>query len=455
MDTDLIRKYNVPGPRYTSYPTVPFWEAASFSESIWLDRLLAGFLATNRRQGISLYIHLPYCESLCTFCGCNKRITRNHAVEERYIKAVLAEWNLYCDRLPEKPQIAELHLGGGTPSFFSAENLKRLLDGLFSSADRASGGFEYGWEGHPNNTSREHLNVLYDSGFRRVSFGVQDYDPTVQRAIHRMQPVENVQRVTEWAREIGYTSISHDLIYGLPFQKPDSIRQTVLETRRLRPDRISFYSYAHVPWIKGNGQRGFQDEDLPSGTEKRALYEIGRELLEMGGYSEIGMDHFALPHDALYQARQNGALHRNFMGYTTTSTRCLIGLGVSAIGDAGTAFAQNEKEIDAYINRVLAGELPLMRGHGLTETDGWVRHQIQNIMCRFKTGWNPQDWSTEEWSQLKPKLEAFYADGLITYHESGLIVTEKGRPFLRNICMAFDRRLNQAQPIQKLFSQTV
>lgn len=455
MEIDLIRKYNVPGPRYTSYPTVPFWDANTFSERIWLDRLQSGFSETNQQHGISLYIHLPYCESLCTFCGCNKRITKNHAVEKPYIEAVLAEWNLYCDRLPEKPRITELHLGGGTPSFFKPENLKHLLTGLFASASKPDDGFEYGWEGHPNNTTREHLQVLYDYGFRRVSFGVQDYDPVVQRAIHRMQPVENVRKVTEWAREMGYTSISHDLVFGLPYQKPASIRKTVQETLALRPDRISFYSYAHVPWIKGNGQRGFQDEDLPSGEQKRGLYETGRELLEAGGYSEIGMDHFALPHDALYQARQTGTLHRNFMGYTTTQTRLLIGLGVSAIGDAWSAFAQNEKDLEAYLNRLSAGELPLLRGHGLTETDAFIRTQILNIMCRFETRWNLSDWSEQEWEELESKLDGFASDGLISYDDGGLVVLEKGQPFLRNICMAFDLRLRKTQVKTNLFSQTV
>lgn len=455
MSTDLIRKYNVPGPRYTSYPTVPFWDNSTFSESAWIGQLQNAFSITNQEKGISLYIHLPYCESLCTFCGCNKRITKNHGVEQPYIESVLAEWNQYCDLLPEKPRITELHLGGGTPSFFRPENLEKLLAGLFASAIRPDDGFESGWEGHPNNTTREHLQVLYNYGFRRVSFGVQDYDPVVQRAIHRIQPFENVRQVTEWAREIGYTSISHDLVFGLPFQQISSIQETVRKTLQLRPDRISFYSYAHVPWLKGNGQRGFSDENLPSGEQKRALYEAGRALLETGGYTEIGMDHFALPHDPLYQALQTGTLHRNFMGYTTTRTEVLIGLGVSAISDAGTAFAQNEKDIETYRNRLQTGQLPLLRGHILTAKDQFVRQQILNIICRSQTQWNLTDWSEEEWEQIEPKLEVLCADGLIACDEASLQVLPKGAPFLRNICMVFDLRLNQVQPTQKLFSQTI
>lgn len=299
MNHSLITKYNVAGPRYTSYPTVPFWNQANFSQTSWLQRLQTAFSASNETTGISLYIHLPYCESLCTFCGCTKRITRNHAVEPTYIDALLTEWRLYCDRLPARPRLAELHLGGGTPSFFSPHELRRLLGGIFRYADPTDQP-DFGWEGHPNNTTHEHLQTLYDAGFRRVSFGVQDYDPVVQQAIHRHQPVANVARVTRWAREIGYTSICHDLVFGLPFQQVSSIQNTVEQTQRLRPDRIAFYSYAHVPWIKGNGQRGFADGDLPAARQKRLLYETGRTLLEAAGdsgpgYTEIGMDHFALP----------------------------------------------------------------------------------------------------------------------------------------------------------------
>ncbi|AKD57442.1 oxygen-independent coproporphyrinogen III oxidase [Spirosoma radiotolerans] len=455
----LIQKYNVPGPRYTSYPTVPFWDETTFSEAAWTTNLNRAFKATNNTKGISLYVHLPYCESLCTFCGCTKRITKNHRVEEPYIDALLAEWDLYCNLLPSRPRLAELHFGGGTPSFFAPEQLRRLLTGLFRRADPTDMP-DYGWEGHPNNTTAEHLDVLYTFGFRRISFGVQDYDPTVQKAIHRIQPAENVRYITEQARSIGYTSVSHDLVFGLPFQTPESIEDTIYKTLVLNPDRIAFYSYAHVPWIKGNGQRGFRDEDLPSGEQKRVLYETGRDLLEEAGYVEIGMDHFARPHDPLYQALQNGTVHRNFMGYTTTQTQVLIGLGASSIGDVWSAFAQNEKEVDAYTTRVMAGKLPLLRGHMLDEQDQFLRRQILNIMCQGKTSWHLGRWSKGEWARLAERLEAFRLDGLLDYDAEGLRVRAEGRPFLRNICMAFDERLNHAQlnarmAQPRLFSQTV
>lgn len=267
MSTSLIQKYNVPGPRYTSYPTVPYWNEKHFSLEQWKNTFVKSFEESNLSEGISLYIHLPFCELLCTFCGCHKRITKRHEVEHPYIEAVLKEWQLYCDLFPNKPKIKEIHLGGGTPTFFSPENLERLIHGILSKADLADE-YEFSFEGHPNNTTREHLQKLFDLGFRRVSFGVQDYSPKVQEAIHRVQSFHNVAKVTFWAREIGYTSISHDLIYGLPFQTLEDVVDTIEKTKSLSPDRLAFYSYAHVPWIKGNGQRGFKDEDVPKDEEK-------------------------------------------------------------------------------------------------------------------------------------------------------------------------------------------
>ncbi len=453
-DSSLIKKYDVAGPRYTSYPTVPHWQNESFDAQKWQNRLVETFSATNTTSGISLYIHLPYCESLCTFCACHKRITKNHAVEEPYIQAVLKEWALYLAIFPEKPQIAEIHLGGGTPSFFVPENLRMLIEGILKDAD-VSPEHEFSFEGHPNNTSAEHLQTLYDLGFRRVSFGVQDYDPKVQLAIHRIQPFENVKQVTELARAIGYTSISHDLVFGLPFQKISSIEDTIQQTLSLKPDRIAFYSYAHVPWIKGNGQRGFDESNLPSGEEKRALYERGRAIFEANNYAEIGMDHFSLPHDSLYKAQENGTLHRNFMGYTTTQSKVLLGLGASSISDSWTAFAQNIKEIEPYIETVNSGQFPVFKGHILSKKDLFIRKQILNIICDLTTSWNISDWTAEEKEMLIEKLEDFSEDGLIVFNEFGLKVLSAGKAFIRNICMVFDEHLAQTNSSQKLFSKII
>ena len=454
MSNSLIQKYNVPGPRYTSYPTVPYWDEAAFSVEKYKERLKMSFLESNKNEGISLYLHLPFCESLCTFCGCNKRITKRHDVESPYIAAILEEWNLYTDLLEEKPLIKEIHLGGGTPTFFSPDNLKLLLKGLFKNAEKAED-FDFSFEGHPNNTKKEHLQVLFDEGFRRVSYGVQDYNPVVQQAIHRFQPFANVKMATDTAREIGYTSIGHDIIFGLPFQTVDHIKSTIEKTKKLMPDRIAFYSYAHVPWIKGNGQRGFKEEDLPSAAVKREMYELGKQLLSEAGYVEIGMDHFALRSDSLYKSMQTQKLHRNFMGYTSSKTKVMIGLGVSAIGDSWTGFAQNVKTLEEYYEILEKEELPLFRGHLLSSEDEKLRKHILNLMCNLGTSWEEKGLWFPEIDEVLESLAEMESDGLIEIEKNKLTIKEKGRPFVRNVCMAFDLLLQRSKPERQLFSMTV
>ena len=454
MSVSIVQKYNVPGPRYTSYPTVPYWEEEKFHLEDWKRTLLQSFKESNATEGISLYIHLPFCESLCTFCGCNKRITKRHEVEDPYITAVIKEWELYCDLFPRKPIIKEIHLGGGTPTFFSPENLERLMNGIFQYATKAEE-HEFSFEGHPNNTTKLHLQTLYNLGFRRVSFGVQDYSPTVQEAIHRIQPFHNVAKVTFWAKEIGYTSVGHDLIFGLPFQTLADVKDTIDKTKSLQPDRLAFYSYAHVPWIKGNGQRGFKDEDLPKDDEKRMLYEEGKKQLAQNGYHEIGMDHFALENDSMFTSFNEGKLHRNFMGYTASKTQLMIGLGVSSISDSWYSFAQNEKTIEDYYTHLAEDQLPIFRGHVLTPEDLIIRRHILNLMCQFTTSWKDETLDFPELSSVLASLEEMQEDGLLTIQEDTITVTEKGKPFVRNICMAFDLRLIRKAPETKLFSMTI
>ncbi|WP_432670127.1 oxygen-independent coproporphyrinogen III oxidase [Flavobacterium sp. SM2513] len=454
MKTSLIQKYNVPGPRYTSYPTVPYWEEDTFSHELWLESVKKSFIQSNSAEGISLYIHLPFCESLCTFCGCFKRITKNHAVEDPYIKAVLKECRLYSELFDEKPVIKEIHLGGGTPTFFSSNNLQDLINGIFAFANKHPE-CEMSFEGHPNNTTREHLQSLYNLGFRRVSFGVQSYSETVQKAINRIQPFENVAKVTYLAREIGYTSISHDLIYGLPFQTLEDIYDTIEKTKSLFPDRLAFYSYAHVPWIKGNGQRGFKDEDVPKDDAKREMYEEGKRKLDESGYLEIGMDHFAVPQDAMTIAYHKGNLHRNFMGYSASKTQLMIGLGVSAISDSWFGFGQNVKSFDDYYQMLEWDKIPVNKGHILTEEDLKVRQHILNIMCKFHTTWSTGATYFDEIYEVLPQLKVFEEDGLLEFIIDGIQVTEKGKAFVRNICMAFDMRLQRKAPERQLFSMTV
>tara|TARA_Y100000782_G_C10180954_1_gene264066 strand:- start:131 stop:1492 length:1362 start_codon:yes stop_codon:yes gene_type:complete len=453
MSNNLVQKYNVPGPRYTSYPTVPYWEQEPLDENEWKTRVKGTFKATNTEEGIAVYIHLPFCSNMCHYCGCNVRFTQNHKVEEPYLKRVLQEWNMYLDLFEEKPNIAELHLGGGTPTFFSPENLETLLNGIFAGANLKPNA-ELSFEAHPGNTTKAHLETLYSLGFRRLSFGIQDFDPKVQEMINRIQPVEMVEEVVGHARAVGFESINFDLIYGLPLQTEDSVRDTLKEVRRMQPDRIAFYSYAHVPWIKGI-QRKFTEDDLPKGEEKRRLYELGKELFEAAGYVEIGMDHFALKSDSLYKALQEGNLHRNFMGYTTTTTDLMVGLGVSSISDSWDAFAQNYKTIRQYEKALDEGKFPIFRGHLLNAEDKVIRRHILNLMCKMETEWHNESLQVEALYNGLEKLGEMEKDGLLIHTPYAMQVTEKGRPFVRNICMAIDARLNRNQPQTRIFSTTI
>jgi len=452
--TSLLQKYNIPGPRYTSYPTVPYWDEKGISTKDWIQTFQHSFDESNAEKGISIYIHLPFCESLCTFCACHKYITKRHELELPYIETVLKEWKLYLDLFSEKPTLRELHLGGGTPTFFESKNLNTLIKGILDSVTLHKE-YEFSFEGHPNNTTEEHLQTLYNLGFTRVSFGVQDYTEKVQRAINRIQSFENVQKVTKLARNIGYTSISHDLIFGLPFQTISNIIDTVKKTIELKPDRISFYSYAHVPWVKGVGQRGFGDNDIPKNNYKRKLYEMGKHMLLNFGYIETGMDHFSLPTDSLFKAFESASLHRNFMGYTTNNTQLMIGLGMSAISDSWYSFAQNQKSLAAYQEQIKNGQLPIIKGHLLSEEDLIIRRHILNIMCHFETSWLDSDLKFKDLTQVIVRLKELEDDGLVLIMKNGLIVPKIARAFVRNICMAFDLRLVRNKPETQLFSMTV
>ena len=453
MNKELIRKYNIPGPRYTSYPTVPYWDKEKLLPDDWVSMVKRSFDESNEEDGISIYIHLPYCERLCTFCACNRRITVNHLVEKPYIDRLLKEWKMYLDIFKKRPKIKEIHLGGGTPTFFSPGNLKSLISKILSDAEVCDKAV-FGFEGHPNNTTREHLETLYDLGFTRVSFGIQDFDPKVQDAINRVQTFEKVKEVVDIAKALGYTSVNVDLVYGLPFQRKKSIVDTLNKVKQLKPDRIAFYSYAHVPWHK-TGQRKFSEIDLPADEEKRELYELGRDILETEGYYEIGMDHFALETDELYKAASGKTLHRNFMGYTPTYTQLLVGLGVSSISDALYGFAQNAKTVEEYLDLVDKGMLPIFRGHKLTNEDLIVRKHITNIMCRYETNWVSINDRHPVIAEGLERLGEILEDGLVTVGNDWLKVTEQGKPFLRNVCMAFDARLWRQVPETEVFSKTI
>ncbi|WP_242928808.1 oxygen-independent coproporphyrinogen III oxidase [Pontibacter vulgaris] len=449
----LIQKYNVPAPRYTSYPTVPFWDNETPAEQKWLDVVTRTFAESNKEKGISIYIHLPFCEVLCTYCGCNTRITKNHSVEEGYIASVLAEWQVYLNQFPEKPIIRELHLGGGTPTFFKPENLRKLLEGLYEGAI-IHPQQEFSFEGHPNNTTFAHMQTLYDLGFRRVSFGIQDFDTKVQLAINRLQPYENVKRVTEEARQIGYDSVNFDLIYGLPFQTLESVGSTIDKVAELMPDRIAFYSYAHVPWVKP-GQRSYTEKNLPDNAEKRALYELGLERFKELGYSDVGMDHFALPHDSLYHAMQNKTLHRNFMGYTICQTDLMIGLGVSSISDAKYAYLQNEKKVETYKESIATGSLSILKGHFLTDEDLVIKEAILDVACKGELQFTDELMNLVD-VDARIELQQMQEEGLLQLTDNGLLVTPAGMPFVRNICMVFDRKFRHRESTgEQIFSKAI
>lgn len=453
MINDLVQKYNVQGPRYTSFPTVPNWDHERFNVDAFQKAVQFQFKETNDSQGLALYIHLPFCESLCTFCACHKYITKRHEQEIPYIEAVIKEWDMYIQLFAKasnsKPILRELHLGGGTPTFFAPQNLEYLLTSIYKKVKLAPD-FEGSFEGHPESTSTQHLSTLHKFGFTRLSIGVQDYNIKVQQAIHRMQSFDQVAQVHLEALQLGYTSISQDLVYGLPFQSLEDLQYTIERTLELKPDRIAFYSYAHVPWIKGLGQRGFSEEDLPTPDLKLEMLTFATQALLQAGYVAIGMDHFALPTDSMAKAIDNQALHRNFMGYTVSNTKLMIGLGMSSISDSWTAFGQNEKSLKDYLQLIEKGQLPIVKGHILTSNDSQLRDMILSLMCHFET----TDFHTNliNPSQLS-MFEELIKDQMIEVKNNQLLVLAKGRNFVRNVAMTIDPYLTQTSINQ--YSKTI
>lgn len=447
---NLIKKYNVAVPRYTSYPTVPHWEDKGITQEKWTAKLLDSYAS---HPEISLYIHLPFCEALCTYCGCNKRITKNHAVESPYIAAVIKEWQLYLAMFDQKPVIKEIHLGGGTPTFFSPDNLKLLIEGILKDVE-VSNVHDFSFEAHPNSTTYEHLQTLYEVGFRRISIGVQDISPEILRAINRQQTADEVRQVTHQARSIGYTSVNYDIIYGLPFQKPINIMDTILFIQEMLPDRIAFYSYAHVPW-KSASQRAFTLADVPQGRQKNELFELGFEMLKDARYSAIGMDHFCLEGEALYESYLKGDMHRNFMGYTPNYTKCSIALGTSGISDCWDMYVQNAKTVEEYQELVGQGQLPIVKGHILSSEEQIMRFHIINLMCNDYTYWSSIAPDAKILFPMLKYLEPLKQDGLVEYTSNSVTVTLAGKYFIRNICAALDPLLGHQDVDKPMFSQAV
>lgn len=444
---NLIAKYDVPVPRYTSYPTVPAWEQNLTTET-WVGHLNQAL--AKDASSWSMYLHVPFCESLCTFCGCNTIITKNHKLEEPYVDHLLKEWSLYRERVPslKNRALKHLHLGGGTPTFLSEHNLEKLFAGLLDGVERGDD-WEASIEVDPRRTTVEQLRLLRKFGFNRISLGVQDFDPEVQRLVNRIQPFDMTAAITRAARDVGFTSVNFDLIYGLAKQTPETMRATAEKTIELRPDRIALYSFALVPWIKP-AQRLFKDEDLPKTDAKRELYEIAREAFLKAGYVEIGMDHFALPEDGLSRALKEKRLHRNFMGYTDQRTDVLLALGVSGISETPSSFHQNEKVLPKYEEFLAQDRLPTFKGHVHNDSDVRRRRQILEFITVFETA-----LEDSQVADVDRFLAEMMADGLVKRDGKTLRLTENGKPFLRNATAFFDERLRTMKPDAPIFSKSI
>ena len=443
---EVAARYAKPVPRYTSYPTVPYWNNVPYKRPRWMDLVRA-----SSDKGVSIYVHLPFCERLCTYCGCNKRITRRHSVEAPYVDALLAEWELYRQVLPEGTVIQQLHFGGGTPTFFGPEQLHRLtselLRGFTVPARR-----DFSVEIHPAVTTREQLARLAENGFNRVSIGVQDVDEEVLRLINRPQTIEQVRNTVEWSRELGYKSVNFDFVYGLPKQGKAQIARNLELTEALRPDRIANYGYAHVPW-QSPGQRAYDESHLPDPEQKWALREHADRGFANLGYQRIGFDHYALPNDRMARAARKGQLSRNFMGYTTHKSSALIGLGCSAISEVGGAFAQNHKVVEDYSNLVLAGELPHVRGHQPKGRDTEIARSIRNLLCTGKTRLPAFDLGYT--LPVLERLMTSVKEGLVTIEGLEVRLTETGKALSRHVALAFDEHYWLKRPGMRTFSSGV
>ncbi len=430
----LIEKYNVPVPRYNCYPAPPYWDIRPTDPKKWLKAVSKAFSESN---GMGLYIHMPFCENLCTFCGFEKRITQNHFVEDIYIDALIKQWQIYLNHFDKVPQVNNLYMGGGTPTFFGPKNLDHLFQSILPTVSLNQSS-EITFEAHPNNTSKEHLQVLYDHGFRTVSYGIQDFDETVLKSINRIQPFENVKSAINNARKIGYKRIKFDLIYGLPHQSAITMKNTMEKVADFMPDVIAFYSYLHVPWDRPS-QKGIKDTTLPQGVKKINLFDIGKEYLLKLGYKQVGIDHFALKKDPLYKAYKEKNITRDFTGYNSSPSDMLIGLGAIAVSDVGTAYAQNIINVEDFHDKVFSNHLPLAQCHYLTPEDILLKKFIHDIICNGEAG-----WSQEIFDSLSPEAKyeviQIQKENLIEVSNRGFSVTEKGWPFIRNICMIFDAR---------------
>ncbi|MBU0746366.1 MAG: oxygen-independent coproporphyrinogen III oxidase [Gammaproteobacteria bacterium] len=457
VSPDLLRRFDVPGPRYTSYPTADRFVEAFGQDDYVLALEQRRMGTTAKALPLSLYVHIPFCESLCYYCACNKIITKHHDRAEVYLRYLSREIDLHTAHCGTGQVVSQLHLGGGTPTFLSDAGLRELMAMLQRSFTLAPGG-EYSIEVDPRTVNADRLAVLAELGFNRLSFGVQDFDTEVQKAVHRVQPAEQVFALVESARSLGFESINVDLIYGLPRQTPESFDRTLAQVVQLRPDRIALYAYAHLP-ERFKPQRRIISADLPSASSKLSMLSRSLDAFMDAGYVYVGMDHFALPTDALAVAKRQGRLHRNFQGYSTQPDCDLIGLGVSAIGRVGATYSQNAKTLDEYYDFLDQGRLPVVRGLALTRDDLVRRASIMALMCQGELLFEPmeQAWLIDfrqYFSAELAQLETLAEQGLVRLGDEGIEVTAMGWFFVRGIAMVFDRYL-QADRNRARFSRII
>ncbi|MCG3172183.1 MAG: Oxygen-independent coproporphyrinogen III oxidase [Myxococcota bacterium] len=454
VNEQLLLKYDRPGPRYTSYPTAPVWKMDFGAEG--MSRALDELQASGH-NGVALYVHVPFCREMCSFCACNSMVTSRDSAKDHYLDAVEREIAAYRPRLENK-QIVQLHFGGGTPTFLTPAQLARLTD-MLQSAFHFAPGHESSVEADPAVTRREHLEVLRERGFSRISFGVQDFTPAVQKAINRVQSIAETEALMQRAKELGYRSINLDLVYGLPYQTVESFSGTIRAVIGLGPGRLAMYSYAHVPWMNPH-QNKIPVDALPGPQEKIRLYMAAYHLFTEAGFLPIGMDHFARAGDDLGQALENQGLHRNFMGYTTIRSDNLLGLGVSSISEIAGSFAQNHHKLKDYYHAVDSGGFATGRGFRRGPDDERRRWVILRLMCDGELSFGAyrerfgEDFQAVFAGELA-RLREFVDDGLLAVNDHGLRITGMGRLVMRNICMVFDAYLPRKPADKPMFSRTI
>ena len=454
---ELLTRFDVSGPRYTSYPTADRFVDAFGEDEYVLALQQRRQSAVGKSLPLSIYVHIPFCESLCYYCACNKIITKHHDRADVYLRYLSREIDLHTAHCGVGQTVSQIHFGGGTPTFLSDDGLRELMGMLRSNFTLVPGG-EYSIEVDPRTVDASRLALLHELGFNRLSFGVKDFDPEVQKAVHRIQPAEQVFALVESARSIGFDSINVDLIYGLPKQTLDSFDRTLAQVAQLRPDRIALYAYAHLP-DRFKPQRRIIWADLPMASSKVAMLSRSLEAFSSAGYVYVGMDHFALPEDALAIAKRQGRLHRNFQGYSTQPDCDLIGLGVSAIGRVGATYSQNAKTLDDYYDRLNQGWLPVVRGLALTRDDLVRRAVIMALMCQGELLFEPLEtsWLIDFRKYFAPELEQLQEmeqQGLVKLSAEGIEVTAMGWYFVRGIAMVFDKYL-QADKNRARFSRII